>query len=330
MRTTVVLSGRGRLALAERVELVRRAVGVDDVVVATRPGEAWRALPRRCLPYLLDVNRVTAGVAAALAATGRPYVVDTGDDPSALARATRGRAAAVGFGAIEGRMVRRARAVVCRGSFHQPVLRGRTGAPLWWAPDTVPDEILDAPCDPDPDPSLVATFGSAAVPLRGDRAYGWEVVDLVATERGLRGLLVVSGPGIGALRARAIRLGVADRVAIEGPRPLGDLAARLGPAGFVTSVQSDDLAGWVRTTGKLPIALGLGKPLVATRVGEATRVLPAGLLVAPGGDASVVRGMADVVRRGPPPGWPAAGRELAQQFRRSTVAADLGEFLRSL
>jgi hypothetical protein len=227
-------------------------------------------------------------------------------------------------------MVGRARAVVCRGSFHAPLLRARTAAPVWFAPDTAPDRLLDAPAAPDPDPSLVATFGSAAAPTGGDRAYGWEVIDIVAADPGLHGLLVVSGPGIDALRARAARRGVGDRMAVEGPRPLDGLVARLAPAGFVTSFQSDDLAGWVRTTGKLPIALGTGKLLVTTRVGEATRVLPERFLVEPGDDDTVVTGMGEVVRAGAPPGWPATARELAERFRRSTVAAGLGAFLRSL
>jgi hypothetical protein len=331
LKVTVVVSERGRLALDERVQLVRSAAEVDDVLVAARPGAAVHGLGRRAVPYLLDVNRVTAGVALFLAARRRPFVLDTGDDPATLARATHGRATALAYGRVERMMLRGARAVVCRGSFHQPVLRSRTAIPIHWAPDTVPDDLLDDDADRGtPDADLVATFGSAASPAHGDRAYGWEVVDLVAATPGLRGLLVVHGAGIEALRARAARLGVSSRVSVEGSRPLRDLGRRLAPAAFVTSLQSDDLAGWVRTTGKLPICLGLGKALVTTRVGEASRILPDAFLVESGDDTQVVTSMQEIVGRGVPAGWEREARRLAEAFRRTTVAAGLRRFLSSL
>ncbi len=325
---TVVVADRARLALHERTDLVTEAAPGADVVVAASPGEALSRLTATSLTYLIDVNGLTARVALALARARRPYIVDTGDDPAALARGSQRRMVAVGRALVERVMLRQARGVVCRGSFHLPVLRGRTDAPLWWAPDTVPDDLLDSNAASDVgNPGLVASFGSASDPGRGDRTYGWEVVDLVARCPSLEGLLVVNGPGIETLRRRADRLGVRHRVSIEGPRPLLELARSLRPAGFVTSVQSDDLAGWVRTTGKLPVALGLGKALVATRVGEASRVLPDRFLVDPAGDDELVARMAAVIESGIPADWPSKARTLAEQFRRSTVAIGLGHFL---
>lgn len=328
LAVTVVLSRRGLLSLGERLELVRQAADVDDVVVAAKPAEAAGRVRRGSTAYLLDVNAVTAGAAAALWGRRQPYVVDTGDDPAALARARGSRSAALVHGSVERLMLRRAAAVVCRGSFHQPILRAKTRAPLLWAPDTVPDEILDDPARSAGRDDVVATFGSAGLPRAGDRAYGWEVVDLVARVPGLTGLLVVNGPGIDALRARAARLHVADRVEIHGARPLADMARLLEPAGFITSVQSDDLAGWVRTTGKLPIALGLGKALVTTKVGEASRILPEPLMVPPASDdRDLIACMEAVITGGTPPGWGTRARELAEEFRRSWVADRLTDFL---
>ncbi len=331
MTVTVVLSARGRLALNERVQLVQRAIRVDEVVVASRPDEVLARLGRRSLPYLLDVNKLTTAVALALLVRRRPYVVDTGDDPAALANASSGPLRAAALELAERIVVGNASAVVCRGWFHRPLLRAKTAAPVSWAPDTVSDTLLDSPPLPDGEDRVVASFGSARLPRDGDRAYGWEVVDLVARAPNLSGLLVVSGPGIGALRARAARRGVSHRVTIEGSLPLADLARRIREAGFVTSVQSDDLAGWVRTTGKLPLCLGLGKALVTTRVGEASRVLPDELLVATSGDDDTVIGdMAAVIDRGVPAGWSSRARRAAERFRRSAVAASLGEFLAAI
>ncbi len=331
MTVTVVVAERARLALHERTQLLLDAVPGAQVIVAADPADASSRLAAASLTYLIDVNALTARIALALARARRPYVVDTGDDPATLARANSGRARAAGHHVVERLMLRNARAIVCRGSLHLAVLRTKTSAPLWWAPDTVPDDLLndDAASDVG-NRRLVASFGSASEPTRGDRAYGWEVVDLVARCPDLEGLLVVNGPGIEALRRRADRLGVGGRVMIEGPRPLSELARRLRPAGFITSVQSDDLAGWVRTTGKLPVALGLGKALVATRVGEASRVLPDRFLVDTGADAELVARMAAVIDTGIPGDWPSTARILAEQFRRSAVAARLGRFLAGL
>jgi len=327
----VVLAEGARLALGERAQLVVAATGGAEVVVAASPQDALRRLPATSLTYLLDVNALTARVALSLAWARRPYVVDTGDDPAALARGSQGPVVAVGRALVERMMLRQARAVVCRGSFHLPVLRTRTTAPMWWAPDTVPDDLLDGHVESrGGDPGVVASFGSASEPASGDRAYGWEVVDLVARCPELEGILVVNGPGIETLRRRADRLGVRQRVAIAGPRSLPELARRLGPAGFVTSVQSDDLAGWVRTTGKLPIALGLGKALVAIRVGEASRVLPERFLVDPAGDDELVTQMKGVIEAGIPADWASTAKTLAERFRRSTVAVGLRGFLASL
>lgn len=331
MTVTVVLADRARLALRERVNLVVEAVPGAEVVIAASPREALSRLAGTSLPYLLDVNALTARVALGLVRARRPYVVDTGDDPGALARSGHGRIVAGGHQLVERFVLLQARAVVCRGSFHLAVLRGRTSAPLWWAPDTVPDELLDGEAATDvANRCLVASFGSASKPANGDRAYGWEVVDLVARCPTLEGLLVINGPGIKTLRRRADRLGVGGRVMIEGPRPLPELARRLRPAAFVTSVQSDDLAGWVRTTGKLPIALGLGKALAATRVGEASRVLPDRFLVDAADDEELVTGMAAVIESGIPIDWPSTAKGLAEQFRRSAVAVGLRRFLAGL
>jgi hypothetical protein len=45
------------------------------------------------------------------------------------------------------------------------------------------------------------------------------------------------------------------------------------------STQSNDLAGQVRTTGKLPLYTACGRFVLSSQVGEAARVLPADMLV---------------------------------------------------
>ena len=325
----VALAARSEAALAERVALLR-AISVADVVVLREEADAARvvAAARAGAPvYLLDVNRPTTTLALRLRAARCRYVLDTGDDARALATAS-GMPAVVAAarGAADRAVVAGARGVVHRGWYHRPLLARWTRAPLHFAPDTAPDDLLDAPPPPG-DEGVVATFGSTGAPHTGDRVYGWEVVDTVARTPGLRGVVVGRGPGLDALRARAARLGVADRVTFAGPLPLDRLVEALSGAAFLTSVQSDDRAGWVRTTGKLPLALAAGRVPVATRVGEAARVLPDRLLVPPAPDPALVVGVSTVVGAGTPDGWPATARALAEPYRRSAVARDLGVFL---
>lgn len=326
---TVVVSKRGLLSLGERLQLLANAFSDIRVVVANDARGAWRQINRRDVPYLLDINAVTAPIAVRCGISGRAYVLDTGDDVGQLARASGSRRKAHLYEAAERAALARASAVVCRGSVHVPVLRAKTQCPIHWAPDTVEDALLDSK-PPTLREDLIATFGFARRPASGDRAYGWEVIDVLKQLRDAAGLIVASGPGASALRARAARLGVNERVSIFGALRFDDLLKTIAPAGFVTSVQSDDLAGWVRTTGKLPISLAMGKAVVTTRVGEAWRLLPQEFLVAPGPDQGIVEDMAAIVRRGIPPGWPERAQGLAEEFRRSRVAKSLQGFLAGL
>ena len=45
------------------------------------------------------------------------------------------------------------------------------------------------------------------------------------------------------------------------------------------STQTNNIVGWVRTTGKLPLYLACNKFIIATRVGEASRILPEEMLI---------------------------------------------------
>jgi len=106
-----------------------------------------------------------------------------------------------------------------------------------------------------------------------------------------------------------------------------ELIKVLLPTGFVTSIQSNDLAGWVRTTGKLPLSLGLRKYVVASAVGDAVTVLPHEALVRAKGDDDMVSEIATVVGRGGPQQWGIDAVRRAEPFRRSLVAKGLASFL---
>src|SRR4029079_2086776 len=112
-------------------------------------------------------------------------------------------------------------------------------------------------------------------------AYGWDLIEMLAHLRDLpvRGLLVGDGSGIEHLRERARVLGVQHRVVFAGRRPLAELPEILSACDVCLSTQSNDIPGNVRTTGKLPLYLACGRYVLASRVGEAARVLPGEMLV---------------------------------------------------
>jgi hypothetical protein len=330
MKVIVLHANKQPHAMAERVDLLR-ATGLVDHVVGGGDYKLMRSMPNSVVPYLIDVNAWTARIAAECIRTRRPWIIDTGDDPGTLAR-NRGRSrwTSTGYDLVNRIVVGGAVAAVCRGRFHQVLLSRFASGPVHHAPDSVADEILDE-TRPQGDRHIVGTFGSVAIPKTGDRAYGWEVIDVVAQHGGaLTGIIVANGPGRGALEARAKRLGVASDIHVMDGMRMEQLIDVLAPVGFVTSIQSDDLAGWVRTTGKLPLSLGLRKYVVATAVGDVVSTLPHDALIRASDDVGIAAEIATVLDRGIPVTWGPDAVRRAEPFRRSFVAGELARFLQGV
>ena len=95
----------------------------------------------------------------------------------------------------------------------------------------------------------------------------------------VRGVLIGDGSGLDRIRARAESQGVSDRLYFAGRQPMHSLPDQLAASDVCLSTQSNDLVGQVRTTGKLPLYMACGKYILASDVGEASRVLPREMLV---------------------------------------------------
>jgi glycosyltransferase involved in cell wall biosynthesis len=97
---------------------------------------------------------------------------------------------------------------------------------------------------------------------------------------GVRGLVIGDGSGLPFLQKAAERAKVVDRVHfLQGWIHAGDLPRYINCMDMCLSTQTNDLVGRVRTTGKLPLYLACGRFVLASRVGEAARVLPEQMLV---------------------------------------------------
>lgn len=295
----MLVGGGPASAMADRARAFASRLGCDwRVETVYRDGS--RAHARRTMQralrdlrpdvvYVVDLtfSNVVAAAVHGLR-TRTPFVVDTGDAITALARQSGRRQPALAATAlVENLGLRRAAGIVVRGTFHRALLRQR-GLDATVVPDGV-DTALFKPGDRDaaraglgwPPGFVVTIIGSSIWNPRLRMTYGWDLVEALALTRGssIRGVLVGDGDGIDHLRARARELGVADRMTFAGRQPLTALPPIINASDVCLSTQSADTVGEVRTTGKLPLYMASGAYVLATAVGEAKRVLPDEMLI---------------------------------------------------
>jgi glycosyltransferase involved in cell wall biosynthesis len=242
--------------------------------------------------YVLDmaVCGVIAGAAARFLRR-TVLVIDTGDAISALAQSIgRGPIGVLLTRVLEAFAFRVADQIVVRGTFHRQWLADRH-----IDAEVIPDGVdlqLFRPIEDDSIRALrreldvekvlaVGLVGSSVWCEKLQMAYGWELVEALALlkDRPVRGVIIGDGTGIPHLRARCRELDVQDRVTFLGRIPFEMLPSHLNAFDVCLSTQSNDLAGQVRTTGKLPLYLACGRYVLASKVGEAALVLPPDMLI---------------------------------------------------
>jgi glycosyltransferase involved in cell wall biosynthesis len=240
--------------------------------------------------YVLDLAYSGVIAAALHAWSGRPRrVVDTGDPITALAKSVgeRGWAGELLTMGLEQYGLRSADTVVVRGTFHREIL-ARQGIRAEVVQDGVdveqfrplPADRLRAKLGLDGVIS-VAMLGSSIWSKRLKSCAGWELVELVRLfkDAPVKGVLIGDGSGIPFLRERCRQYGIEDQIVFTGRVPYEALPEHLCAVDVCLSTQSNDLVGQVRTTGKLPLYMATGRYVLASRVGEASLVLPDEMLV---------------------------------------------------
>lgn len=237
-------------------------------------------------------------------------IIDTGDVAYELAKSTgnysKAQLAMINW--IEQIALKNSDCLIVRGSYHKTYLEKQGIQNIVFIPDGVDvDEI-----EPVKTKSLrrelkldnclvVGLIGTMSWSERHQMCYGWDIVEALGLLKDLpiKALLVGDGDGRPILENRVQKLGIADRIVFTGQISYDELPQYLSAMDVCVSTQSNDLVGMVRTTGKLPLYLALGKYVIATDVGEARRVLPGvGCLLPYDGvrDAAHPRRLADCLR----------------------------------
>jgi len=245
---------------------------------------------RPAVVYVFDM--AVAGVLATALyklLVGAWMIVDTGDAIYELVRSSgvRGPLGAALTRWFEHFSLWVADCVVVRGTRHQQYLASR-GVDAVVIQDGV-DVTLFAP---QPDGGLRAQYGLdgwLTVGLVGasvwsqklHMAYGWDLIEALRLlgPAPVKGVIIGDGSGIPRLKQRARDYGLADRVLFLGRVPYEELPRYLGLIDVCLSTQTNNLAGQVRTTGKLPLYLACGRYILASKVGEAALVLDEEMLV---------------------------------------------------
>jgi glycosyltransferase involved in cell wall biosynthesis len=127
----------------------------------------------------------------------------------------------------------------------------------------------------------IGLVGSSVWSEKLRMCYGWELVETIRLlkDHPVKGVVIGSGSGIPRLEALCRQYGIAEKMLFLGHVPYEQLPSYLGLIDICLSTQSNDIVGQVRTTGKLPLYLAAGRYVLASKVGEAARVLPSEMVV---------------------------------------------------
>lgn len=136
---------------------------------------------------------------------------------------------------------------------------------------------------------VAGVMGSLIHSPKLNLCYGWDLISALPmlTDLPFRALIVGDGPGRPWLEKLALRLSVQDRVVFAGRVPYAELHHYLQLMDVAISTQTNNLPGRVRTTGKLPEYMAAGRFILASKLGEAARVLPEPMLIDYEGDVDL-------------------------------------------
>jgi glycosyltransferase involved in cell wall biosynthesis len=266
-----------------------------DIRLKYRPAQKWKGIVpfiqsalsfRPNVIYVMDTayTGVLAGCIVKKL-TGCKLITDTGDVAFELAKSkgTYSKTQLALINWVEQMAIKNSDCIIVRGSYHKSLLESQGVQKVVLVPDGVDinkiKEVDGTAIRTElglEDNLVVGLVGTMSWSEKHQICYGWDIIEVLGLLKDVpvKALLVGDGNGRPILESRAKELGVSNRVVFAGQIPYDDLPCYLSAMDVCVSTQSNDLVGMVRTTGKLPLYLAYGKYVVATDVGEASRVLP--------------------------------------------------------
>lgn len=244
--------------------------------------------------YVMDLawSGVLAAVLHSLKRRRMKWILDTGDAVFELAKSMgRSLPGLVGSWGLEQLALRSCHQIVVRGHGHLEFLKHYgIDVPAVVIPDGVDVDMFQPANTADTMRSelhidssslVVGVVGASMWTDRLGIGYGWDLVEAVGQlrHRDVVGVLIGGGDGVGHLKKRAQDLGVTNRLRFVDRVPLEQLPAYVNGLDVCLSTQTNNWVGRVRTTGKLPLYLSCDRFILASRVGEAERVLEEEMLV---------------------------------------------------
>ncbi len=293
-------NGGAGSAMAIRAQAFAERLASDfDIEIAYRDSNKVLAISRflthlgRRRPSLCYVfDMAFSGVIAAglyRLITRCPIIVDTGDAIYELSVST-GKRGPLGLALtrlLEWAAFSMSAGVIVRSHRHQELLKAQG-----ISADVVPDGVDTDQFRPCADERLrqkyqlegftvIGVLGTLVWSHRWQMCYGWELIEMIhlLRDKPVKGVIIGDGGGVSRLKARCEALGISDRIVFVGRVPYQELPRYIGLMDISLSTQTNDTPGQVRTTGKVPIYLACGRFVLASRVGEAARVLPPEMLV---------------------------------------------------
>jgi glycosyltransferase involved in cell wall biosynthesis len=217
-----------------------------------------------------------------------PMIIDTGDAIYELSKNSGRRGASLWLTwLLEKFALAAAHRIVVRSHLHQELLQrsNRTAA-------VIPDGVDLSQFKPGKEDALrrkynldnctvIGLLGNLIWNPRSQMCYGSDLIEVIdqLRDRSVKGLIIGDGSGLARLETECAARGLQDRILFVGRISYNDLPPYINLMDICLSTQTNDIAGNVRTTGKLPLYLACGRFVLSTNVGEASRVLPPEMLV---------------------------------------------------
>ncbi len=275
-----------RLSVDFRIEIINRTA---NKITATFRflGVLLRVRPALC--YVFDMAFSGVLAAGCFQMFSRcPMIIDTGDAIYELSRNSgRGPVALWLTWLLEKFAFSLAHRIVVRSHPHQELLQGSK-----ITADVIPDGVDTEQFKPSDEAALrgkhnlnqftvVGLLGSLTWNPRSEMCYGSELIEVIDQLRHhpVKGLIIGDGTGLSILKEECAARGLQDRIVFLGRLPYDELPRHINLMDVCLSTQTNDVAGNVRTTGKLPLYLACGRFVLSSEVGEAAKVLPPEMLV---------------------------------------------------